>query len=101
MESKKELNVTITDVFGGMGHLCIKGSLGMTIEKYFDILRSYHPDCFINFYWDDNFIFGQPLNMEKDEVLVDNGQMSMDEFTAKWYPELAGPWSDIHGSISN
>jgi hypothetical protein len=92
MEKKEELNVTITNVYGGKGHICVKGSLGMTIDKYFEICRSLHPDSFVNFYWNDNknFIFGQPLNMQKDEILVDEGKMLMCDFIAKWYPEIAG-----------
>lgn len=101
------LKVSITNAFTGLtGYLETKGKdisvLGMTIEQNVEMCRKFHPDCFVNFYWNDNkdFIFCQPLNMELDEKLVDEGKMLMDEFICKWYPEL-GPWSDIHGTLSN
>lgn len=81
-----ELNVTITDAFTGrVGYVTIKGDIGMTIEKYFEICQQLHPDAFINFYWDKNFIFGQPFNMVQDEKLVDAGIISFDKYMNKWY----------------
>jgi hypothetical protein len=100
------LRVTITDTNGGGRYeLTCKGSLGMTVEEYYQVISQMHPDCFVNMYWSenghDNFICGQPVNMIADELLMDEGKMMMDEYMCKWYPEIAGPHSDIHGTLSN
>jgi hypothetical protein len=89
---KGELNVTITDIFGNKSHICIKGSLGMTIEEYYQVVSRQHPDSFVNMYWDNgkNFICGQARNMKKDEILIDRGSMMMNTYLLKWYPEIHG-----------
>lgn len=89
------LKVSLTDAFTGLtGYVESKGQsiemLGCTMDFYVEMVRKLHPNSFINFYWDDNFIFTQPWNMEQDEKLVDEGKMLMDEYISKWYPELVG-----------
>ena len=67
------------------------------VEQFIDSLHKaqeeINPDCFVNFSWNTergtSFICGQPLNMRRDEDLVENGAMTWNEYQEKWYDRLA------------
>jgi hypothetical protein len=69
-----------------------------TLDYSFQQMSNFHnrfkkryPNAHINFSWlpkgakQSSFICGMPLNMELDEIKLDKGQMSWDEYTEKWY----------------
>jgi len=56
------------------------------IYKAAEKFSAMYPDCWVNVNVDEyNFAAMMPLNMEKDERLVDEGLMSISKFTSKWY----------------
>lgn len=60
------------------------------IYKAAEKFSAMHPDCWVNVKVDEyNFVAMMPLNMEKDERLVDEGLMSISKFTSKWYGKQA------------
>lgn len=56
-----------------------------TIHQLHTQMSKSNPDCFVNFSWEQSFICGQPENMKRDEQLVDEGTMTWDEYSDKWY----------------
>ena len=64
------------------------------IEEHIHSLHRAHevanPDCFVNYTWETetgtSFICGQPLSMRLDEQAMEEGTMSFEEYSAKWYP---------------
>lgn len=50
-----------------------------------------YPECWVNVNTDDNktYIANQPLNMKKDQALVDSGKLSIGKFMTKWYGKQA------------
>lgn len=57
-----------------------------------EAFREINPDCCVNMQWKCEgsewcFIYGMPLNQQKDEQLIEAGEMSWDEYMEKWYPK--------------
>jgi hypothetical protein len=50
-----------------------------------------YPDCFVRVYYGKNEICLQPLNMTKDQKLVDSGLLSIGKFMTKWFGKSPGP----------
>jgi hypothetical protein len=53
-----------------------------------------NPDCVVILEWKDendkdHFIQLRPYNMEVDQLLVDEGEMSINKFTTKWYGKVS------------
>lgn len=48
-------------------------------------MEKQYPDCFVNFSWGDSFICGQPINMKLDEIAMENGTVTWEEYQEKWY----------------
>ena len=56
------------------------------ISKAADKFSIIYPDCWVNVKADEyNFVAMQPLNMNRDQVLVDSGKLSIGKFMTKWY----------------
>ena len=48
------------------------------------------PDCHVNFSWKEegefeNFIYGMPYNQRQDEIALEEGHMTFDEYEERWY----------------
>jgi hypothetical protein len=63
------------------------------VEKHKQMSNEF-PDSFINFVEpkgefskQPSFILGQAENMRRDERRLDQGLVSWDEYTSKWYPQ--------------
>jgi hypothetical protein len=57
-----------------------------TVKNNHEVFRGAYPDSQVDFIIDDdNFIISPPLNMMKDEALVDQGLMSESVYSKKWY----------------
>lgn len=55
-------------------------------EANHEAFRELFPNCQVNFVIDDNnFMMSPPLNQEKDERAYDEGRMTWDEYSSKWY----------------
>ena len=70
--TKSTYNVFIKRSEINKAHRKLKASLGV---------------YFVNFSWDDgkSFICGMPHDMEIDEILIELGDMTFDEYMRKWY----------------
>jgi hypothetical protein len=56
------------------------------IESAADKFSLMYPDCWVNVTIDSkNFVANQPINMAKDQLLVDSGKLSIGKFMRKWY----------------
>jgi hypothetical protein len=52
------------------------------IAQNHQVMAHAYPDCHVNFEMDNgDFIYGIPVNMERDEV-----ELSFEDYCAKWYP---------------
>lgn len=60
------------------------------ISKAADKFSAIYPDCWVNVMVDEyNFVAMQPLNMKRDQALVDSGKLSIGKFMTKWYGKQA------------
>ena len=60
------------------------------IYKAAEKFSTIYPDCWVNVTVDEyNFAAMQPLNMVKDQSLVDSGKLSIGKFMTKWYGKQA------------
>ena len=57
-----------------------------TAEANHEVFREVHPDCQVNFVINqDRYIFGPPLNQEKDYHAYNKGLMTYEEYMSKWH----------------
>ena len=85
----------------------IDSAITVTVDETFETAQANHqffkelyPDCNVNFVIDqDNFIFGMPLNMEKDEQAYDEGRMTWEQYSNKWYRGALESDSDMRDTI--
>ena len=74
-----------------------------TVQKNQKVFANAYPDCYVNFVevdddgmYLDGFIFGMPVNQEKDEEAYENGHMTWAEYCNKWYRgDMAGCNEDM------
>lgn len=60
------------------------------IYKAAEKFSTIYPDCWVNVKIDEyNFVAMQPVNMAKDQSLVDSGKLSITKFMSKWYGKQA------------
>ena len=65
--------------------LVLNSTSDAEIKEMHKELERKHPNACVNFDWDNNFIYGMPLNQRKDEERVDNLDITFDEYMEKWY----------------
>lgn len=56
------------------------------ISKAAQKFSSMYPDCWVNVTVDQyNFVALPPMNMQRDERLVEEGLLSFNKYVSKWY----------------
>jgi hypothetical protein len=76
-----------------------------------DKFSAKYPDCWISLVEvEDNaihatvcggdFAYCPPLNMTKDEILVENDEMDLKDYQMKWYPKSTDNESALHEELS-
>ena len=57
-----------------------------TAKANHKVFREVHPDCQVNFVVDqNNFIFAQPLNQERDQIAYNEDRITWEEYMNKWH----------------
>lgn len=86
----KEVNIEILDYFKKNQPIKeIRWIDEGKIESTQKELSEKHPNCNVNFYWEkynENYILGKVKNIEKDRLLVNEGEMEWEGFINKWFP---------------
>lgn len=56
------------------------------VEKNWNVLQDTFPECHVNFYLDNgSFFLGAPREMMADQERYASGEMTFEEYDAKWY----------------